>query len=66
MNPLEPPGKKPPSLADFVVRYDLATMLREAQQDYSQTSSGAPRLLGQKDISARFRTKAQPPKAKDE
>ena len=50
------PGKtKMPSLADYLVRYDLATMLEEARADYHQAASGAPRLLDQKDISARFR-----------
>lgn len=62
MNPSETPGGKPPSLADYIVRYDLAALLREAQQDYSQTQTGAPRLLEQKDIAARFRHLAKGPK----
>lgn len=54
---------KLPSLADYLVRYDLKSMLEEARLDYTQTSSGTPRLLNQKDIAARFR-KATPPPAK--
>jgi len=42
---------------DYVVRYDLATMLEEARQDYTRSSSGGPRHLDQKDIAARFRSK---------
>lgn len=60
MNTPESSREMPPSLADYVVRYDLATMVREAQLDYSQASTGAPRLLGQKDISARFRALQRP------
>ena len=63
MSPPETPPNKLPSLADFLVRYDLATMLEEAKMDYMQASSGTPRLLNQKDIAARFR-KATPPPAK--
>jgi hypothetical protein len=52
----EPPQKaKPASLADYLVRYDLAALLEEARLDYSQSSSGGPRHLDQKDIAARFR-----------
>lgn len=51
----QPPDRKPPSLADFLLRYDLAEIQHEAWQDYSQSNTGAPRLLDQKDISARFR-----------
>ncbi len=46
---------KPRSLVDYLVRHDLATLLEEARQDYSQSMSGGPRLLTQKDIAARFR-----------
>lgn len=46
---------KLPSLADYIVRYDLKTMIDEAKLDYTQSSSGTPRLLNQKDIAARFR-----------
>ncbi len=53
------PDPKPKSLADYIVRYDLATVLEEARQDYSQSISGGPRLLTQQDIAARFR-KARP------
>jgi hypothetical protein len=63
MSSPQPPDRKPPSLADFLLRYDLAEILREARQDYSQSSTGAPRLLEQKDITARFRqTKPRPDK----
>ena len=51
----EPSKVKAPSLADYVVRFDLATMIEEARLDYNQTSSGAPRLMAQKDIAARFK-----------
>ncbi len=58
-----PPDRKPPSLADFLLRYDLAEIQREAKQDYSQSNTGAPRLLDQKDITARFRqSKPKPDK----
>jgi hypothetical protein len=50
-----PPKLKMASLADYLIRYDLPAMLEEARQDYSQASSGGPRLLAQKDIAARFR-----------
>jgi len=60
-----PPDRKPPSLADFLLRYDLAEMLQQARQDYSQSNTGAPRLLDQKDITARFRqSKTRPDKPK--
>ncbi len=63
---MSPPADKPrvklPSLADYLVRYDLATILEEAKQDYSHASSGTPRLLNQKDIAARFRKPASLPK----
>jgi hypothetical protein len=42
-------------LADYLVHYDLQTMIDEAQQDYKKTTAGTPRLLDQKDIAARFR-----------
>lgn len=48
-------GVKPPSLADYLARYDLVALLNEAQMDYNQASAGTPRLLNQKDIAARFR-----------
>jgi len=50
-----PPDRKPPSLADYLLRYDLAEIQHEARLDYSQSNTGAPRLLDQKDITARFR-----------
>jgi hypothetical protein len=54
MNKPEQSKSKVPSLADFLVRYDLKTLLEEARLDYDQASSGSPRHLDQKDISARF------------
>lgn len=62
MNKPGPPKAKLTSLADFLVRYDLTTILEEAKLDYTQASSGTPRLLNQKDISARFRKAAPPAK----
>jgi len=56
------PKTKLPSLADYLVRYDLKAILEEAKLDYSQASSGTPRLLNQKDITARFRKAAAPAK----
>jgi hypothetical protein len=50
-----PPAIKLSSLADFLVRYDLATMMEEARADYGEANAGVPRLLAQKDIAARFR-----------
>jgi hypothetical protein len=60
---MKPPERKPKlkSLADYLVRYDLAATLEEAQLEYSQSASGGPRLLEQKEIAARFR-KARPAK----
>lgn len=55
MSDAKPHPTKLPSLADFLVRYDMKAMLEEAKLDYSQASSGTPRLLNQKDIAARFR-----------
>lgn len=66
MTPPEPPPSKLPSLADYLVRYDLAAMLEEARQDYNQATSGSPRHLDQKDIAARFRDLRRPPKAPNE
>jgi hypothetical protein len=43
------------SLADYLIHYDLTAMIAEAKADYSQSATGSPRLLEQKDISARFR-----------
>lgn len=56
-----PTPVKLPSLVDYLVRYDLPTILEEARQDYNQASSGTPRLLNQKDIAARFRAGARKP-----
>ena len=52
MSKPEQPKAKLPSLADFLVRYDLKTLLEEARLDYEQSSSGSPRHLDQKDIAA--------------
>jgi hypothetical protein len=62
------PASRPklPSLADYLIRYDLAAMIEETRTDYSQTSSGTPRLLAQKDIAARFRNVRPPNKAPNE
>lgn len=62
MSKSEPPKVKMASLADFLVRYDLTTIMEEARLDYTQASSGTPRLLNQKDITARFRKPATPAK----
>lgn len=51
-----------PSLADYLLRYDLKQMMEEARMDYTLSSTGAPRLLDQKDIAARFRKAATAPK----
>lgn len=56
--------RKRPSMEDFLLRYDLADILAEAQQDYSQAKTAGPRLLEQKEISARFqrpRARVAPP-----
>jgi hypothetical protein len=58
----EPPQPKIPSLADYLVHYDLASMLEEARMDYNQATSGSPRHLDQKDIAARFRDLRRTPK----
>jgi hypothetical protein len=64
-NPKPPPSKLP-SLADYLVRYDLAAMLEEARLDYNQATSGGPRHLDQKDIAARFRALRRPPSIPNE
>lgn len=51
----DPTNVKRPSLADYLVYYDLQAMIDEAQLDYKKTTAGTPRLLDQKDIAARFR-----------
>lgn len=61
MTPEETPKTKIPSLADYIVRFDLREMLTEARLDYNESSSGAPRLLAQKDIAARFKKLAPRP-----
>lgn len=62
MNNPKLPLIKVPSLVDYLVRYDLPTILEEARLDYTQSSSGTPRLLNQKDIAARFRAARKPDK----
>lgn len=65
--PQPPPKSKRGSLADYVIRYDLATLIEEARTDYSQSAAGGPRLLAQEDIAARFRRNRPPtPPAKHE
>jgi hypothetical protein len=61
-----PPKPKQPSLADYLVRYDLAATIEEARMDYSQLLSATPRLLAQKDIAARFRNPRHATKAPNE
>lgn len=62
MSTQQPQRPKAKSLADYLVRHDLAAMIEEARADYSQSSSGAPRLLDQNEIAARFRkTRAAKP-----
>jgi hypothetical protein len=56
------PQPKLRSLADYLIRYDLKTMIEQARLDYSQSSAGTPRLLDQKEIAARFRK--PPPETK--
>lgn len=62
MSKPEQPKAKVPSLADFLVRYDLKSLREEARLDYEEASSGSPRHLDQKDIAARFAMKRPPPK----
>jgi hypothetical protein len=54
------------SLADYIVRYDLPSLLEEARLDYSESSAGGPRLLNQKDIAARFKKSRPAPAKRDE
>ncbi|MDO8541638.1 MAG: hypothetical protein Q7S40_14470 [Opitutaceae bacterium] len=60
------PKPKAKSLADYLMRYDLAATIEEARADYSQSSSGGPRLLTQRDIAARFRKLRPPAKGPNE
>jgi hypothetical protein len=46
------------SLADFIIRYDLALMREEVRIDFNP-EVGSQRLLKQSEISARFRKKAK-------
>ena len=46
------------SLADLVIRYDLARMREEVRIDFNP-EVGSQRLLKQSEISARFRKKAK-------
>jgi hypothetical protein len=54
MSNVKPSRAKLPSMADYIVRHDLPSLLAEARLDYNEASAGAPRHLNQKDISARF------------
>ena len=65
MNPSRPKPNSQ-SLANYIVHYDLASMMEEARLDYSQSSSGSPRHLDQKDIAARFRKPGVPKKSAHE
>ena len=65
-NPEPPRPHRQPSLKDFLVHYDLAAMQEEARLDYSNTVSGGPRHMEQKDIAARFRDLRLPPKSSHE
>ncbi|MBT5902959.1 MAG: hypothetical protein HOH58_12720 [Opitutaceae bacterium] len=49
-NPPDPSS----SMADMIVRYDLAKMREEIKQDFTP-DSGSHRLLNQSDISKRFK-----------
>jgi hypothetical protein len=60
------PPSKAPSLKDYLVHYDLLEMLEAAQQEYKQATSGGPRHLDQKEISARFQHPNPPTKAAHE
>lgn len=53
------------SLADSIVRYDLAAMHREVELDFSP-ELGSQRLLKQSDISARFRKRVKKKASVDE
>jgi hypothetical protein len=53
-------------LKDYLVHYDLLEMLESAQQEYKQATSGGPRHLDQKEISARFQHPNPPTKAAHE
>jgi hypothetical protein len=55
MSSVDPSKSKPASMADYLIRYDLRMMMEVAQADYSDVTSGVPRLLEQKDIAARFK-----------
>ena len=65
-NDPQPRKPKRTSLADYVIRYDLAALIEEARADYSQSAAGGPRLLAQADIAARFRKPAPRPKPTNE
>lgn len=58
------PPTPSPSMADLIVRYDLAAMREEVKRDFTP-DSGTHRLLNQTDISKRFKrrraTKTNPP-----
>jgi hypothetical protein len=52
---VDPSKRRPASMADYLIRYDLPMMMELARTDYSDVTSGVPRLLAQKDIAARFK-----------
>lgn len=64
MSETNPPDRAA-TMADMIVRYDLAAMREEIKQDFTP-DSGSHRLLNQSDISKRFkrrraaRTKPKP------
>jgi hypothetical protein len=60
------PKPKIPSLADYLIRYDLAALIEEARLDYSLSSSGGSHYLTQKDIASRFHNVSHPNKAPNE
>jgi hypothetical protein len=60
------PKPKIPSLADYLIRYDLAALIEEARLDYSLSTSGGAHHLTQKDIASRFHNVSRPNKAPNE
>ena len=43
--PAPKPNPKRPSLEDFLVRYDLPSLLREAKEDLGESAAGAPKPI---------------------
>lgn len=50
------PSERASSMADMIVRYDLAAMREEMKKDFTP-DSGSHRLLNQTDISKRFKSR---------